>query len=923
MSSDGSTHSPRADKRSPSKSINDQSTNDEKQESPVIRRESSSPETPPGSPSRNRSSSPPTPDGSPPPNESSPAPERQSSPVARERSPSEPPREPRSKKSRRDRSGSTSPHERRRETKRKSQKRSKSRSRSPKRTKSQKEPEPAAPPRKEPVDILRTRTGGAYIPPAKLKLMQAQIADKSSEQYQRMNWERLKKKIHGLVNRVNVGNLVQIVRELLQENVIRGKGLLTRSIIQAQAFSPTFSHVYAALVAVINSKFPHIGELLLRRLIVQFKRSFRRNDKGVTINVSKFIAHLINQQVAHEVLALEIMLLMLEVPTDDSVEVAIAFLKECGMKLMEISPAALNSVYDRLRAILMETSDDENPLDKRIRYMIEVAMQIRKEKFAAYPSIVDDLDLIEEDDQITHTLNLEEATNPENELNVFKLDPEFEKNENMYDEIRQEIIGDAEISSDEEEEDDEDDEDAENEGAAKPVTTEIIDNTEQNLVAFRREVYLTIQSSLDYQEAAHKLLKMKVKPELDNELCNMLVDCCAQQRTYERFYGLLIERFCRLRLEYQQTFEQIVRDAYSTVHRFEITKLRNLARLVSHLLYTDAINWTILGDVKMTEEDTTSSGRIYIKYIFQELCEAMGLVKLYERVKDPTLSSAFAGLFPRDNPQNARFSINFFTMIGLGGLTIDLREWLEKGMKKRKEMMEAGVSDTDSSSSSDSSDSDSDDSSDSSDSSDSDSDSDSSDSSDSEDDKKKKNKKSKEVGVSKKNKKSKEAEKENRRHAEKEVKEEPLSDDESRRHRDRRDAKRDNRDRRREKSPDKRRQEDEDRRNGRDEKKDRRHRDDVEDARRGRRDEREERTRDRENGNERKRERNDDRRKRDDEDRSRDDDRKKDRHDRSKERERRKRSPSREETRRRSVEREPRRGREVDTGDSRRRRDRS
>lgn len=46
-------------------------------------------------------------------------------------------------------------------------------------------------------------------------------------------------------------------------------------------------------------------------------------------------------------------------------------------------------------------------------------------------------------------------------------------------------------------------------------TMTIIDNTEQNLVAFRRNVYLTIQSSLDYQEAAHKLLKMELKPGME------------------------------------------------------------------------------------------------------------------------------------------------------------------------------------------------------------------------------------------------------------------------------------------------------------------------------------------------------------------------------------------------------------------------
>ena len=43
-------------------------------------------------------------------------------------------------------------------------------------------------------------------------------------------------------------------------------------------------------------------------------------------------------QVAHEVLALEILTLLLENPTDDSAEVAITFLKEVGQKLSEVSP---------------------------------------------------------------------------------------------------------------------------------------------------------------------------------------------------------------------------------------------------------------------------------------------------------------------------------------------------------------------------------------------------------------------------------------------------------------------------------------------------------------------------------------------------------------------------------------------------------
>ncbi|GAA6073418.1 pre-mRNA-splicing factor CWC22 homolog, partial [Tachysurus ichikawai] len=157
--------------------------------------------------------------------------------------------------------------------------------------------EPPVKKRKEELDPILTRTGGAYIPPAKLRMMQAQITDKSSLAYQRMSWEALKKSINGLINKVNVSNIGNIIQELLQENIVRGRGLLARSVLQAQSASPTFTHVYAAVVAIINTKFPQIGELILKRLILNFRKGFRRNDKQQCLTASKFVAHLINQNV--------------------------------------------------------------------------------------------------------------------------------------------------------------------------------------------------------------------------------------------------------------------------------------------------------------------------------------------------------------------------------------------------------------------------------------------------------------------------------------------------------------------------------------------------------------------------------------------------------------------------------------------------
>lgn len=59
----------------------------------------------------------------------------------------------------------------------------------------------------------------------------------------------------------------------------------------------------------------------------------------------KFVAHLVNQQVAHEIIALELLTVLLEKPTDDSVEVAVGFVPECGSILQDLSPRGLHGGY--------------------------------------------------------------------------------------------------------------------------------------------------------------------------------------------------------------------------------------------------------------------------------------------------------------------------------------------------------------------------------------------------------------------------------------------------------------------------------------------------------------------------------------------------------------------------------------------------
>lgn len=516
--------------------------------------------------------------------------------------------------------------------------------------------------------LLTMRSGGTYIPPARLRALQAEITDKSSKEYQRMAWEALKKSINGLINKVNVSNIKFIVPELFSENLVRGRGLFCRSIMKAQAASLPFTPIYAAMAAIVNTKLPQVGELLLHRLIIQFRKAFKRNDKAVCLSSTTFIAHLCNQQVAHEMLAAEILLLLLHKPTDDSVEIAVGLTREVGQHLEEMSPAIALTVFDQFRSILHEAD-----IDKRVQYMIEVLFQVRKDRYKDNPAIKEELDLVEEEDQITHQVGLLDQIEVQDSLNVFKLDPEWEEHEDAYKKLRAEILGEGS----DEEVDDDSRESSDDEEAEQERQMEIKDQSNTDLVNLRRTIYLTIMSSMDFEECCHKLMKVSLPPGQEPELPSMIVECCSQEKTYSKFFGLVGERFAKLNRLWTDLFEQSFAKYYDTIHRYETNRLRNIARFFGHLLSTDGIGWHVLSVVHLNEDETTSSSRIFIKILFQDMAEALGMPKLQERLKDEILRPSFDGIFPTDNPRNTRFSINYFTSIGMGFLTEDMREHLK------------------------------------------------------------------------------------------------------------------------------------------------------------------------------------------------------------------------------------------------------
>ena len=228
-------------------------------------------------------------------------------------------------------------------------------------------------------------------------------------------------------------------------------------------------------------------------------------------------------------------------------EIAVNLTRECGAHLEEMNPAIASAIYDEFRRLLHDSD-----LENRTQYMIEVIFQIRKDKYRDHLAVKDELDLVEEEDMITHRIGLDDEINTQDSLNVFKYDPEYEESEETYKSLKAEILGETDGDDSEYESGSS----SEGEEAAEERTLEIKDQTNTDLVNLRRTIYLTIMSSSQAEEACHKLMKLSLPAGQESELCSMIIECNSQSRTYEKFYGLIGERFAKINRLWSDLFQE-------------------------------------------------------------------------------------------------------------------------------------------------------------------------------------------------------------------------------------------------------------------------------------------------------------------------------------------------------------------------------
>lgn len=476
-----------------------------------------------------------------------------------------------------------------------------------------------------------------------------------SIELQKSNWGALGSHVESVVQRLDETNIEESMKSLIEVNVIRGEKLVVRYVLKYQNQNNN-PNLYAAFSSLLNSKLPQYGQVLAQEATVRFIHSYRERDDQKVLTMVSLLAEMFNYKIIHEIVILQVLHTLLENFEDRSLRIVIELLQISGKRLLEVIKTAHNMVFEKLREILQG-----GKLSPALAELLESLFDLRRTDYQGFESTRLELP---DFDVITHTFMIDDdiQTNA-NSLGSFEYDPHFLENEKKYEEWKLHFIENLDTQH------------AVIQANEKPPIF-VSDMTYKDNIEFKKEIYLILKSSLSSDEAAHKIFKLRIPDAAKSHVVDIIVKSSYQEATFSKFYGLLSEKLCGTHRSWKPAFEHVFAENYDNSDELEPAQLRTIGKFWGHLLASDYMGFEVFSRVHLNEDETNPPQRVLLKFILLELVAELGINELQDRFHEGYIQPFLSELFPREDSSHMRYSINYFTAIGLGALTEQMRERL-------------------------------------------------------------------------------------------------------------------------------------------------------------------------------------------------------------------------------------------------------
>uniref|UniRef100_UPI003D7F61D8 nucleolar MIF4G domain-containing protein 1 isoform 1 n=1 Tax=Danio rerio TaxID=7955 RepID=UPI003D7F61D8 len=487
---------------------------------------------------------------------------------------------------------------------------------------------------------LNPATTGKYVPP---HLREAADSKRKAE------LEKLKRSVKGLINRLSQPNMASIssqLEELYMNTSRKDMNDTLTDILLAACVTPALmperllmEHIL--LVSVLHySVGLEVGAHFLETVVRQFDRIYSEldgTDKECD-NLVSIIAHLYNFHVVHAVLVFDILKKLVTSFSSKDIELLLLVLKTVGFALRKDDPIALKELISEAQR--KASAEGEQFQDQtRIRFMLETMMALKNNDMRKIPGY--DPEPVEKLRKLQRTLIHSSAGSSDMKLRV-SLDNllEAERVGRWW------IVGSSWSGAPMI--DDQGNKTTTPSTKGEQYSAKMLELARKQRMNtdVRRNIFCVLMSSEDFLDAYEKLLRLGLKDQQEREIVHVLMDCCLQEKMFNRFYAVLAEKLCSHDRRFQMTFQFSLWDKFRDLANLSNRSFSNLVQLVTHLLHRKSLSLSILKAIEFGELDKPKVK--FLKQILSKLLketEPEDLVNIFGRISGiPKLGMLREGL---------------------------------------------------------------------------------------------------------------------------------------------------------------------------------------------------------------------------------------------------------------------------------------
>ncbi|XP_051756740.1 nucleolar MIF4G domain-containing protein 1 [Ctenopharyngodon idella] len=483
-------------------------------------------------------------------------------------------------------------------------------------------------------------TLGKYVPP---HLREAVDSKRKAE------LEKLTRRVKGLINRLSQPNMASIssqLEELYMSSSRKDMNDTLTDILLAACVTPALmperllmEHIL--LVSVLHHSVGlEVGAHFLETVVRQFDKTYSQlnaTDKECD-NLVSIIGHLYNFNVVHAVLVFDILKKLVTCFSSKDIELVLLLLKNVGFALRKDDPLALKEMISEAQQ--KANTEGECFQDQtRIRFMLETMLALKNNDMRKIPGY--DPEPLEKLRKLQRTLIHSSAGGSDMKLRV-SLDNllEAERVGRWW------IVGSSWSGAPMI--DDHGNKTTTTSTKGEQFSAKILELARKQRMNtdIRRNIFCVLMSSEDYLDAFEKLLRLGLKNQQEREIVHVLMDCCLQEKMFNRFYAVLAEKLCSHDRRFQMTFQFSLWDKFKEMSNLSSRSFSNLVQMVTHLLHRKSLSLSILKAIEFGELD---KARVkFLKQILSKLLketEPEDLVNIFGRISGiPKLGMLREGL---------------------------------------------------------------------------------------------------------------------------------------------------------------------------------------------------------------------------------------------------------------------------------------